>query len=826
MKFKSVICNFAVILILALLTPSNVFADSFYTENAQEDSSAALNDTEVTSSAYKSSFDEVFCENKEEVTEDSGSDFSVSDDSVSMTEQLAAPFDGYIELDIDESAYYRLFSAVGEELVLAVSNSSKNNSANVCISKNSNNQGQWFSISQNDDGTYTFINVNSGKVLDVYAGSKENFANVQQYNSNGTDAQRWYAFDAGEGYTEFVNKASGKALDVYGGAGVSGANVQQYSRNSSAAQKWKINAVPENYYSVVPTELELEENVYYEIRSSLDSKKVISADSCGIINKTNIQISDKTGAPAEWFTFTKHEDGSYTIFQVQSGKVLDVSAGSVSDLANVQLYSYNGSDAQKWYFCDAGDGLFEIINKKSGKALDLFAASTVSGTNIDQYSRNFSKAQKWSLKKAAVPASGLDGLYTIASSMGSSKRVVDVSAGSLTNCANIQLYTSNDSNAQKFSFINNGDGTYSVRNLKSFKVLDVEYASNANGGNVWQYIYNGSNAQKWIITVNSDGTYSFFNKNSGKAMDCTAGKDANGTNIDQYTSNSTPAQKWHLIETTCPQLSKSEDGWTFIQLKDNSGIQSVCHLLYNNETGSLVVIDGGMTANASNLREYINIFGGHVDAWFISHFHWDHSDALTSILGNPEGITIDNIYVENIDPDDYAGTSINLAVLKRFLAASKGLDNIVYPERDQVIQIDDLTVTVLNTYDDLIFEYAEPSFPDDIFNDASLVLKVETQNESILFLSDVEHQTAIDFLVDRYGDEMKADYVVCAHHGNTRKIDKSFYDFVGAHTAIINAPDWLINGSQYDVKNLIDYFNEKGTDIFVFNTAPNYFILH
>ena len=51
----------------------------------------------------------------------------------------------------------------------------------------------------------------------------------------------------------------------------------------------------------------------------------------------------------------------------------------------------------------------------------------------------------------------------------------------------------------------------------------------------------------------------------------------------------------------------------------------------------LIIIDGGTKGDAAYLREFIRDRGNHVHAWFISHPHYDHVDALTAILDNLEG---------------------------------------------------------------------------------------------------------------------------------------------------------------------------------------------
>ena len=48
--------------------------------------------------------------------------------------------------------------------------------------------------------------------------------------------------------------------------------------------------------------------------------------------------------------------------------------------------------------------------------------------------------------------------------------------------------------------------------------------------------------------------------------------------------------------------------------------------------GSVIVIDGGCTGDAPYIRGFLGALGNHVHAWFISHSHFDHVDALIDIL--------------------------------------------------------------------------------------------------------------------------------------------------------------------------------------------------
>ena len=136
-------------------------------------------------------------------------------------------------------------------------------------------------------------------------------------------------------------------------------------------------------------------------------------------------------------------------------------------------------------------------------------------------------------------------VYTIASAV-DSKYVLDISGASTANTANLQLYASNGTNAQKFQVAYQGDDYYVITNINSKKALDVASAGTADRTNIWQYDVNYSCAQLWKIVENSDNTYSFLNKCSNKAMDMQGYTAKNGANIWIYGNGSEKTQKFIL----------------------------------------------------------------------------------------------------------------------------------------------------------------------------------------------------------------------------------------------------------------------------------------
>ena len=181
-------------------------------------------------------------------------------------------------------------------------------------------------------------------------------------------------------------------------------------------------------------------------------------------------------------------------------------------------------------------------------------------------------------------------VYKISSALNTS-RVIDIKGGSKDNKANVQLYTSSNSTAQRFYIKYIKDGYYSIENLRSVKVLDVKGAKAVKGTNVWQYNYNGSNAQLWKITKNSDNTYTFTSKLGNIVLDVAGAKTANGTNIQVYTPNGSKSQKFYLNKDNYLTGSQTVSNGTYV-----IGISKA--------KNQVLDIASGSTANKANVQLY------------------------------------------------------------------------------------------------------------------------------------------------------------------------------------------------------------------------------
>ena len=165
-----------------------------------------------------------------------------------------------------------------------------------------------------------------------------------------------------------------------------------------------------------------------------------------------------------------------------------------------------------------------------------------------------------------------DGSYTIASAI-DKKYVLEVENSSKENEANIQIYSNQNTENQKFKIKHLGDGYYSIISLCSNKSLDVPGASKTKGTNLHQYESNGTDAQKWKIVKNSDNTYSIISKCNGLYIDINGGDAKNNNNVQMYTGNGTNAQKFLLLDKNKePQVLADGKYKILSTINDNFGL--------------------------------------------------------------------------------------------------------------------------------------------------------------------------------------------------------------------------------------------------------------
>jgi hypothetical protein len=125
-----------------------------------------------------------------------------------------------------------------------------------------------------------------------------------------------------------------------------------------------------------------------------------------------------------------------------------------------------------------------------------------------------------------------------------SRKAMDDPGASTQNGTKIIQYTPNGGNNQNWTFTQNSDSSWTIKNASSGKVLDVPGGSTANGTQIIQYSANGGSNQKWFIDPWNDGTWRVKNENSSKLLEVPGSSLTNLTILDQWDSTGGNNQRW------------------------------------------------------------------------------------------------------------------------------------------------------------------------------------------------------------------------------------------------------------------------------------------
>ena len=492
----------------------------------------------------------------------------------------------------------------------------------------------WYSALQSAGyknlGVYSYTSYLQGplKHADIYAKTTwvAQYGARMGFDSFPTNSRGWQYTSSGK-----VNGISGNVdMNAFGNkAYVNGGSSNDLQAAIDVRKMTAVTIPNGNYYI----------NVRSKVASSVDIPGGSAADS------TAIQLYSGNGSKAQQFTFTRQSDGSYEIVNVNSGKALDVCNGVAENNAIVQQYSRNNSQAQRWFIRDSGAGYY-LQSALGNWVLDLSSGNTANGAAIRLYTPNGTASQLFVVSSSDVNIA--TGVSMIITSVTNKKLVTDVTGASTANGARVQLYSSNNTNAQKYRFESIGNGTYKIVNINSGKMLDVAGGSTVNGAALQQYTSNNTVAQQWTVRNYGSGKIALVSVNANKAVDIPGGNAVQQAQLQLYSPNGTTAQQWlvarapltlreRLNETAAKHSQDLPDGTYIFGSKLNTSMKmdvsgasrsnygnvqiwagngtnaqkwKVTHdsngyvTLTSVNSGKVLDVNGGVSASGTNVQQY------------------------------------------------------------------------------------------------------------------------------------------------------------------------------------------------------------------------------
>lgn len=287
----------------------------------------------------------------------------------------------------------------------------------------------------------------------------------------------------------------------------------------------------------------------------------------------------------------RQADDSF-IIRSKAGTVLDVNGGpgAAGNGPNIQVWDQIGTNAnQRFYIVKSDDGNgYQLIPKCSGFRVDVDNAGIADGTNVHQYEPNGSYAQRFNLVKYNKP------------------KVNEKSAPEVKS------------------------KSYVLRSKLAPNKAVAVATGNATqlGSNVHLWEYNKDNIYSaiiWNLEKQADGSFLVKNQYNNQYLDVVADGLSDRVNILTWEKHGKPSEQWYVV-------ANGDGTYRFV----------------NKGSGKVVDITGGLTANGTNVQQYL--WHGH-DA---QRFYLDRYPAAVYYNVTFKGMNGENLSTQRVEKGENA----------------------------------------------------------------------------------------------------------------------------------------------------------------------------
>ncbi|WP_204314837.1 glycosyl hydrolase 53 family protein [Bifidobacterium aerophilum] len=211
------------------------------------------------------------------------------------------------------------------------------------------------------------------------------------------------------------------------------------------------------------------------------------------------------------------------------------------------------------------------------------------------------------------------GTFAIATALSGTERVLDIPGGSKKARANVQLYTRNTTDAQKYRVTALKNGNYTIVNQGSR--LPLAYPLHAtNGSRIEQREASDTYGTEWKIVAAENGTFAIrpvADGLEGMSLDVPGAKNANGSMLQLYAftqNGQNLAQRWKFVDATSPRekLDRLAD-----EHRDDlkNGTYTIAT---SNKSSQVLDVAAGSKNNGANVQLYASNRTD-AQAWIVSH---------------------------------------------------------------------------------------------------------------------------------------------------------------------------------------------------------------
>lgn len=442
------------------------------------------------------------------------------------------------------SGVYALSSSLSTPLSVEVAGAGDANGLQLQLASPKNTATQLFDVRWQAGGFYFIRPLSSGKLMDITGNQVVATTPIIQWQNNGGANQRWAITDNGDGTYSFIAMSCGLALDAASSRASAGTKLRLYYPSTSKTQRFKLTAPAANplsegiftmsSYAATSKLVDIQGSSYkegapaivYKANGGLNQKFQIKRTATSTYTFSSLQSglyltagkdgvyqaagSDgKPTAAQQWvasWTF-----GGVRLVNLSTNEAMTLNAGKTL----IGLAAQNNTASQSFRFQSTppvSPGYY-VIKSASGFALDLNGGNVERGTNVQMYKPNSSAAQIWKLER------GSGGYYTIANAR--SQKVLDISGGGTKDGTNVLAWDKTGVNWQKWQMVPSGDGWFYLRSATGM-YLSVSGEGNYNKANVFAVTAITKTAQKFRFTPTTytgyAGTYADVNLTTQKMI--------------------------------------------------------------------------------------------------------------------------------------------------------------------------------------------------------------------------------------------------------------------------------------------------------------------
>jgi len=143
------------------------------------------------------------------------------------------------------------------------------------------------------------------------------------------------------------------------------------------------------------------DSTMYSLRTSLNNDYVLDVSGAAAANNTNLIIyNSNSGNNQKWKFYPRKDENGIVYYSIQSQidgtQYAWVKGNDAASGANVITYEMNVNAGGYWSFSPYDDGYYEI-KSILGTCLDVYGSTAANSTNVDAYTCNQTNAQKWKL---------------------------------------------------------------------------------------------------------------------------------------------------------------------------------------------------------------------------------------------------------------------------------------------------------------------------------------------------------------------------------------------------------------------------------------------